>query len=1009
MRKIILFGLVFLFLMSFVSATIIEEFTFEDDNFTGWNITRQCTGTTYPLAISTTFKYAGTKGLDFGSAYGSEYCGTGLFSEKIYYDIELTPGEYNISVFTQNTAKDEYRTILNTSLYIDSNLAMVISGQNTAWTELNSTFEVTSTKTYRFLIDFKTNFLSTLNSGSHYYAIDNFVLTKLQTPAQITATDIYTGEQINNFSVDVPLNYNISDYGTVVGNVKINETDKSFNFNATSNTRIEGFNPGFNYSDSFTISAWFMFYDIPLNSGKGVITRGNLNGGQGISIERTPTFYRINIGVRITSFSDLYRITSEPYTLYNIIISYSNGTQKIYINGSLSDTKTITEGTLTNENYRIGTSDVLSGNPGLGFNGTIYQTLIFNRNVSDEEATTIYNAGKDAYSPITDGLIMQYTAKDYLGTPESPTRIYNTKTYPEKVNNTFSTTNGTIPWELNEEIINITFNTSDYFNMTYLNQNVSNGIAGELYQAVLSLSATDYLQSVLYPHTATIGLKTQSSSDINTYYLHPGTYTIKGFATGFGYNSSKTFTINQFEELSETLYFGSRQLNITVRDYFSNQIVSNYSANLLSEGITIPITTNTGHVTSSFNTGIIDIEILPLTEEYAVASEEVYLGENSQNHTIFLIPQNSILVSIFSNLDYQLINTDIEYSLDAVNLNVFMSGNTTNGTIFFDELPSDQYVLTLSGGSLYPQQIYFITLSAGEGRKINTYLTPINLVSSTVITLINPRDQKIEGATITMQQTISGAQVTVSQQLTDSTGRARFYLKSDQTYTAIISADGYQPRTAIITPTSLAYEVTLRIDPIIRYVYNVSTTGIYYKINPEIYLLNQEIYNFNITVQNPDGELSWFYVKSGETISNITSSPAGGIANINLDLSTYSGALTVEYGFKKTGEEVFTRNVIYIVDNLQYKNVTLYQGTADLTSEIPTVWKGLIILISIIIALFICFELGFPAEAYGFIITGITVFFALPIIAWINPIFPIVIGILTILGAYSSITQKGGL
>jgi hypothetical protein len=61
--------------------------------------------------------------------------------------------------------------------------------------------------------------------------------------------------------------------------------------------------------------------------------------------------------------------------------------------------------------------------------GSINNALIFNRALTQSEITQIYNAGKDAYTPVTDGLVAQYSGRDYLGTAAAPTIIYDTHEY----------------------------------------------------------------------------------------------------------------------------------------------------------------------------------------------------------------------------------------------------------------------------------------------------------------------------------------------------------------------------------------------------------------------------------------------------------------------------------------------------------------------------------------------------------------------------------------------------
>jgi hypothetical protein len=72
-----------------------------------------------------------------------------------------------------------------------------------------------------------------------------------------------------------------------------------------------------------------------------------------------------------------------------------------------------------------------------GFNGSINNVLIFNRGLTQAEITQIYNAGKDAYSPVTDGLVAQYSGRDYFGTTAAPTIILDTASTNKSTANLF--------------------------------------------------------------------------------------------------------------------------------------------------------------------------------------------------------------------------------------------------------------------------------------------------------------------------------------------------------------------------------------------------------------------------------------------------------------------------------------------------------------------------------------------------------------------------------------------
>jgi len=106
---------------------------------------------------------------------------------------------------------------------------------------------------------------------------------------------------------------------------------------------------------------------------------------------------------------------------FHIATSYKSGEQKIYVNGVAVGNIGVLTGNILDVARTIKIGDDTLG----FFNGSINNVLIFNRALTQPEVTAIYNAGKDAYSPVTDGLVAQYSGRDYYGTAGAPKKIYN--------------------------------------------------------------------------------------------------------------------------------------------------------------------------------------------------------------------------------------------------------------------------------------------------------------------------------------------------------------------------------------------------------------------------------------------------------------------------------------------------------------------------------------------------------------------------------------------------------
>jgi len=221
--------------------------------------------------------------------------------------------------------------------------------------------------------------------------------------------------------------------GTVSGGVTI--SDGAMVFDGASATQRVDLGTQFNSTTSFSFGTWFK---IEGNTGfKRVLVKYDLTS--------TDVPYQILTGSSgTTSIGAEVRTNVTGYGAYsgnlgngwNHIIGVIYGTQfKIYVNGVLLDNKTIS-GTLKNNNNHLQIGQRLTAET---FNGSVTTTQIFNKALSSSEISQIYNAGKDAYSPVTNGLVAQYSGRDFTGTAAAPKRIQDTATFNRSTARTFQT------------------------------------------------------------------------------------------------------------------------------------------------------------------------------------------------------------------------------------------------------------------------------------------------------------------------------------------------------------------------------------------------------------------------------------------------------------------------------------------------------------------------------------------------------------------------------------------
>ena len=94
-----------------------------------------------------------------------------------------------------------------------------------------------------------------------------------------------------------------------------------------------------------------------------------------------------------------------------VVFNKSNGTISLYVDNVLiNSVEDVT--ILIDDSVNVGLFRQAIDNDRI-FNGSISTAQIFNRVLTEEERTAIYNAGKDAQSPIQDGLVGQWSGKRF--------------------------------------------------------------------------------------------------------------------------------------------------------------------------------------------------------------------------------------------------------------------------------------------------------------------------------------------------------------------------------------------------------------------------------------------------------------------------------------------------------------------------------------------------------------------------------------------------------------------
>jgi hypothetical protein len=124
------------------------------------------------------------------------------------------------------------------------------------------------------------------------------------------------------------------------------------------------------------------------------------------------------IGTTILNSDTWYYVTTE---------FYGNGTAKIYLNGNLEVSRDdLVQTSVDIVTTVIGSAYRYNGNPLYYFNGSLDDVQIYNRSLSSTEILAQYNLGRGKYAISSDGLVAQYSGRDYNGSSSAPSLIYDT-------------------------------------------------------------------------------------------------------------------------------------------------------------------------------------------------------------------------------------------------------------------------------------------------------------------------------------------------------------------------------------------------------------------------------------------------------------------------------------------------------------------------------------------------------------------------------------------------------
>jgi hypothetical protein len=204
-----------------------------------------------------------------------------------------------------------------------------------------------------------------------------------------TFTSVYTGDICNNL-------ISSSNNGTLTNGVSYNDSNgSSFVFNGTNTHIIIPENSTLN-TQTPTVEVWVKTNATTQNG--FWFEKGTVNSQYALFQEGAVIQWRMNLDGSVNNLSTTTASFMNTSSWYQVVGTYTSGTRRLYINGTLVNSDAQTGTIATNANgMSIGAYGGYNGAKGYYYNGNIASVKIYNRALSAAEVSQNFNATRGRY------------------------------------------------------------------------------------------------------------------------------------------------------------------------------------------------------------------------------------------------------------------------------------------------------------------------------------------------------------------------------------------------------------------------------------------------------------------------------------------------------------------------------------------------------------------------------------------------------------------------------------
>ena len=343
----------------------------------------------------------------------------------------------------------------------------------------------------------------------------------------------------------------------------------------------------------------------------------------------------------------------------------------------------------------------------------------------------------------------------------------------------FSTEGSTLQVFTANDPENLTIIKPNYFNKTYLNQNLSSVLAATIYQSEVSFTATQLITgNVLTGATFFI------DGNQNTLFkLNASTHQVSATKEGYW---NKTNTIVTTPLQNETVTFANMSnaiVNITLVEYVSGNTVSNFTV-VTDYGVTL--NTTNGYVELPILQNI-SARYINITNSLgglfaSVKDVEVTADRKIQNLTVYAYTFNSVLMTVY-DADTQAILLNPNVTVSTISNATSFTNLTVNGTLLVDFLAPTDYEVRFNATGYNPRSL-FITVLNDSTQNVSVYLTSNTSTELQTIQVLDTSNSEVEGAIVWLQKEIIGGDtqfITVQEAQTDFEGKTTVWVERDTT------------------------------------------------------------------------------------------------------------------------------------------------------------------------------------------------------------------------------------